>query len=399
MRHEHIAILTFTYPPNKDGVAEASRSMAEGLANRGYQVTVGTTFHPDRAEPCSSNGVTVRQFRVSGSSAAGVGFAGEVDAFLDWLRQSQADVVIFHSWDCWTTDLALQCLPELSAKTILVSHGFSVHIPPWHGRFPWGLGVWLRWLPYVLRLPSMLRRYDHVTVLSDTRDFGRFFDHTIARLTNFRRISVIPNSAELPAARAPGAFRRNHQLGGAFLFLCVANYSERKNQAMALEAFYEARIPNGALVFIGSERNQYWHRLVALNHALSTTADSSRVLFLHGLNREETAKAFRDANAFLLTAKTETQPIVLLEAMACALPFISTDTGCARDLPGGTIVRSKHELVRAMKCFTSSANLQELGNEGRKAFFRTFTPQQVLDAYDELIQSLLPSANGSPVLH
>ena len=43
-----ILIATFTYPPNADGVAEASAVLAQGLARRGHSVTVATEFHPDR---------------------------------------------------------------------------------------------------------------------------------------------------------------------------------------------------------------------------------------------------------------------------------------------------------------------------------------------------------------
>ena len=138
-----VLILTFTYPPNKDGVAEASRGMAEGLASRGFKVTVGTTFHPDRTGEKIA-GVTVRQFKVSGSSQLGVGFSGEVENFQNFVKDFRGDVIISHCWDVWTTDLARECFSTLAAKKILYSHGFSTQIPPWHPKFPWGLGVWLR---------------------------------------------------------------------------------------------------------------------------------------------------------------------------------------------------------------------------------------------------------------
>ena len=64
--------------------------------------------------------------------------------------------------------------------------------------------------------------------------------------------------------------------------------------------------------------------------------------------------AYRAADLFVLSAKAETQPIVLLEAMASRTPWLATDTGCVSELPGGVVVRSEDELVEKMRELASS---------------------------------------------
>lgn len=385
----HILVLTFTYPPNKDGVAEAARSMAEGLAERGFKVTVATGFLPERTV-ADGAGLEVRQFKVTGTSELGRGFSGEVEAYQKWVEGFTGDMVVAHSWDAWTTDLARSCFPKLRARKILISHGFGTHIPPWRPKFPWGLGVWLRWQHYVWRLPWMLRDFDHVIFLSQTRDLGRFFDHLVAHWTGYRRISVIPNTAHVPTTDETLRFRAKHGLGDALIFLCVANYSTRKNQELALRAFRAASLANAVLVFIGSEFNEYSNKLRQIEARCSAGETCGKVILLEKVTRAETAAAFHECDVFVLSAKAETQPFVLIEAMACRKPFISTDTGCCRELPGGTIARSEKEFGWEMaRLAASPEERRALGEKGYAAFLQDYTPQRALDAYERLIRALV----------
>jgi len=92
------------------------------------------------------------------------------------------------------------------------------------------------------------------------------------------------------------------------------------------------------------------------------------------------------ADLFVLPAKAETQPVVLLEAMASHTPWLSTDTDCVSELPGGIVARSEDDLVEKMRELASLPALrQNLAAEGWAAGQKTYDWERVVAAYDRLV--------------
>jgi len=385
-----LLILTFTYPPNKDGVANAAALMAEGLAARGHEVQVGTIWHPERRPPRPGENPSVHQFKVRGSASLRDRVRGETAEMRQFISSFQGDAVFCHTLETAPSVLAMQCFDKLAAAKVLVSHGYSPHLISWHRGFPWGLAQWLGRQPFVWQLPWMLRRFDRLVFLSGQRDFGRFLDHRVARALGHRGIRIIPNAAdlrELPETLPD--FRRIHGLEGRCLFLCVANYSDGKNQLLALTAYRRARIPNSALVFIGSELNDYSNAMQAIDRRPAPSFAEGRVLLLEKLPRAMTEAALRSMDAFVLPTKQETQPIVLLEAMAAGKPFISTPRGCIGELAGSVLARNETEMVRAFQRLAGDADLRaRLGGEAQRDYQAKYRKAAVLEAYENLILGL-----------
>src|SRR5205823_675996 len=99
--------------------------------------------------------------------------------------------------------------------------------------------------------------------------------------------------------------------------------------------------------------------------------------------------AYQAADVFILSAKQETQPLVLLEAMAAGVPFISTNTGCVKEFPGGSVVPTGRETTQAVIRLLDDSNLrQKLGAQGRAACEVKYDWERVLDAYEELFARL-----------
>jgi glycosyltransferase involved in cell wall biosynthesis len=388
---KHVLILTPEYEPAKGGVGAAAKVMACGLVERGYQVTVGTAYHPDRGPEIPGENPSVKQFKVSGSGNLREGFCGEVSVYQEFVATFPGDFIICHAWQTWSTDLAIPVFSRTRAKKVFTSHGFSAHLLQWHDRFPWGLGQWLGWQPYVARLPFFLRRFSRVVFLSKLADWHRFFDNQVARLTGYRGIAVIPNGVDATVFDKPlPDFRREFGIEEGCMFLCVANYCTRKNQELALRAFRKARIAGATLVFIGSEFNEYRTMLCDLDQQLAKSHPGGRVLFLEKINREMTLAAFKACSAFVLTSEDETQPIVLLESMACGKPFISTESsGCISELDGGFVVHTEQETSDKMKYLSEHPEVRAtLGRAGKQDVLAHYTHKRVVDAYDELLCSL-----------
>lgn len=395
-----VLLCTFTYPPNADGVSEASAVLARGLAARGHSVTVATAHHAQREANRPDANPRVEQFKVSGMGNRRVGITGECREYQDFIRNFKCDVIVFELWDYWSTHLALPLLKDIQAKKVLVSHGYTAHIWVLYHKFAWGLGPWLGGLPLVFSMPFVMRKFDHVVFLSHRAAWDRFLDHWVAKKTGFKRYSIIPNGAYLKEfTESSHAFRTAYGIGPGPMLLCVANYVDRKNQMLALRAFRRAELKDATLVFIGSEFNDYSRQMEELDKSLKLKFPNGRVLLLEKVTRAMTCAAYRAADLFVLSAKAETQPIVLLEAMASRTPFISTNTGCVRELPGGVVVTSEQEMVAWMRDLVRSTEKREkLAAEGSDACRKVYDWERVVESYDLLLKRLVGEGRSAPRL-
>ena len=385
-----ILIVSFTFPPQVGGVAEVARTQAVGFTQRGHEVSVVTTFDPLRTAAHAPAGVQVHQFDVQGTFQAGRSYLGAVAAYQDFIAREEFDIILIHCWQNWGSDLAVPMFGRTSAKKILLSHGFDAQIWQPHARFPWGLGVWLRSLPYVVKLPRLMRAFDRIVFLSDRCDAGRFFDGWVARRTCPARVAVIPNGVhQAEFCRDHGDFRKSHGITTRHLVLNVANYCDRKNQSATLEDFMAANRDDATLVFIGGGFNDYQQRLVRTHAELRRQYPGARVLFLEKIPKPTIYAAYQAADVFLLGAKHETQPLAILDAMAAGIPFISTDTGCVSEFPGGLVRRPGRETTAAIQQLLQDDGLrQRLGAAGRAACETKYDWAAVLDAYERLFVQL-----------
>lgn len=385
-----ILICTFTYLPNRDGVAATAAALAGGLVARGHEVAVAAACRINSSrKPEFESGVEVRRFAVEGVSQEARN--KENARLVSWLLEEQFDAIICKCWNMWPTNLVAGLGRQLRGIKILYSHGFTTHLVDWSPHFAWGVGRWVRELPYVFRLPWHLRDFDWVTFNTAMPDFRRFFDVLVAKLTRFRRFSIVANGAYPEKFPLSGiSFRERYGIAEPAIFLCVANYSPRKNQALAVRAFRQARLADTALVFIGSELGEYGREVQVLDEELAAVQPLGRVVFLENVSQELIAAAYVACDAFVLSAKAETQPIVLLEAMAVGKPWISTDTGCVSELPGGIVASGEKAFVAALRRLASNPELRaQIGAEGKEGSRKKYTWDASIAAYDELLHRLV----------
>lgn len=388
-----ILICTFTFPPNKDGVAVASALMAFGLAERGHDVIVATGHLDARTDLNPHPRVQVTPFMMDYQWPPRGECASEARRMHEFILKEAPDVIISHCWDIWPTLIAENTFPLISSKKILISHGFTSHLwsPRW--RPPFGLGAWLRNLLKMTSFYKRIRSYDRVVFLSAKQDWNRFLDHRVAVLSGYNGIRIIPNGTVAVPMRSSITEFRNKHIGNSGLVFCyVANFFRAKNQALAIRAFRKARLEGATLILIGSEFNSYTDELRHLNQDLAEAYPDGTVVFVEKLERPVTMAAYAACDVFLLTSKTEAQPIVLLEAMAAGKPFVSTDVGCVRDLPGGIVARSERGLVSALQRLAKDVALRDkLGEEGKRAVMSIYNQEAVTDAHARLVDEVLAS--------
>lgn len=385
-----VLIVSFTFPPNKDGVSEAAAAMALGFVERGWSTTVLT----EKTQPARAinrwNGVEIVQYLNTDSPHPGIRIDGNVSSYTDYLVSKNWDVVMIHAYTR-PLRLAIPVLERIPAKKILVSHGYAallwVRVPT----FPYGLSFWWRAVRASLKMPLWLRYFDRVVYLSEQADFRGFYDHLIAKVIGYQGRRVIPNGVDLcERGNNPAGFKLNHGIAAdAFAFLCVANYSPRKDQGYAARAFRKAAIPGAVLVFIGSEFNEHSLRFQEEDEPHHSDKSPGRIIWLQQQSREETLNAIAACDAFLLSAYHEAQPIALLEAMREGKPWIARDAGCIARMEGGICVKSENAMAEAMKRIASDPLLQaRLGQEGKQAVITRYNRAAYVESYCKLIEEL-----------
>lgn len=382
----------------RDGVAQACSILAEGLVNKGWQVTVATSQYSDDGLPNLSvtenvNGVTIERFKIKSYHGGKININTEESRYINYIKNGSFSIIISQCWDAWTTTLLHKVINDLNFLKVMVSHGYGKHVYIWSWRTTLGFGTWLRGLKWTFQnLPRMIKSYDKIIFLSDKKGCGRFFDKTMASLIGHSGIEVVPNSIDQSLFDGDDdTFRTIHGIGPGPMVLCVANYSEGKNQKLATQIFLKANVPRSTLVFIGSNLNSYGRE--ALQYSLNSRNKSKecRVIFLEKIARKDIISAYKTTDIVLLTSRAETQPIVLIEAMAAGKPWISTNTGCVDRMEGGIVCLSHNELLVALKnLMNSPASRELLGAEGLFAARNQYASNRCVMKYDSILRALLP---------
>jgi glycosyltransferase involved in cell wall biosynthesis len=385
-----ILISAFTFPPYKDGVSEAAAVMADGFLRRGWELDLATSPPKPSRQSTDWRGASIHEFDIQGSGNANYPFAGDIEKYREFLLKGNWDVIIFHAYG-WPILVPVDILERIKSRKILVSHGYAALQWLRAPKFPWGLAVWVWSVKESLRMTKWIRSIDRAVYLSERADFRGFFDHWLAKATGYEGRTVIANGID-PEEHGtnPEAFRRKHDISSDhFLFLCVANYSRRKDQGFAARAFRKARLPNAVMLFIGSEFNSESDRFIKQDESLAESDKVGTIIWLEGQSREETLNAFAACDAFVLSADHEAQPIVLLEAMRESKPWIARDAGCIADMPGGICVKNESQMAHTMKHLTChSKQARDLGTVGRKAIKNYYNRSAYVERYCSLVNEL-----------
>jgi glycosyltransferase involved in cell wall biosynthesis len=188
----------------------------------------------------------------------------------------------------------------------------------------------------------------------------------------------------------PAGFREEHGISDKqIVFLCVANYSRRKDQGYAARAFRVAAIPNSVMIFIGSEFNNDSFRFKEEDNRLLFREKSGRIIWLEKIDRARTLDAIAACNVFVISSDHEAQPIALLEAMRESKPWIARDSGCISEMPGGVCVCTEAALAQQMVRLAAYPELQtQLGIQGREAVEKIYNRQRYIDSYCELVSEV-----------
>jgi glycosyltransferase involved in cell wall biosynthesis len=211
------------------------------------------------------------------------------------------------------------------------------------------------------------------------------------------RIAIVPTGVPLPtSSAAPRRMSCRQGLGldeGNPLCLAVGRLAKEKNQGFLLSAFAHILpdLPNARLVLVGEGDDR--QRLQRLAHSLGIRG---RVQFAGAVPHEAVGDYYQAADLFLFPSTSETQGIVVLEALAAGLPVVAVTSDAAADLLGdgqGGVLTPEDPVAfadSALALWGQPERRQGMAEAGRRIAAR-YAPDAcaatMLDLYEELVRS------------
>jgi len=346
------------FHPAVGGAQEVVKQVALGLLKRGHDVTVATTAIKNRITDNAIDGVKIAEFMVSGNLVQGI--SGDMDLYRRFVVDSQFDAILIYAAQQWTLDALLDVLICISARKILVPCGFS------------GL--------YQKEYQAYFNRLQHDLKYFDTLVFHslNYRDYEFAKNAGIKNCVFIPNGAsEDEFFNLPESRYLRHQLGideQAFIILTVGSLNGAKGHLEVARSISKLKVDkkvhlllNGNPMPISANAHKSsLHFLKKLNRRLIKTSirlvvreflsrlglfktykqkvhevvaliNSGRYggglkASIVDLGRPELIKCFFEADLFVFASKIEYSPLVLFEAAAAGLPFLTTPVGNAREI-------------------------------------------------------------------
>ena len=230
-----------------------------------------------------------------------------------------------------------------------------------------------------------IERSDAVTAVSESLK-----QDTYAHFPVKRDIRVIPNfvcTSQYPERDA--AIRKRYAPNGERLLVHISNFRKVKRVGDVVEVFKRVRqqVP-ARLLLIGDGPER--QRIEGMCRGLGVCGD---ILFLGKMTDPEDVLASCDL--FVLTSESESFGLAALEAMACRVPVVSTDTGGTPEVnihgvtgflgPVGDVDAMAAIAVAILKDDTTLERFRE----GAYEQARRFDVDIVLPRYEELYEGVL----------
>lgn len=333
-----ILFLPENYFPNVSGVPVVVKYLAEGLHAKGHEVTIATKTFNDEPLVDNINGVRVHRFDMHVDWKKS--YVGNIDQYIDFVLSFNADVNILECSQCITTDVLLRHLGKLQGKTIFHSHGFSgldLEMFAFKGDLKHTIGNTYNWLLskvyFGYTLPKAMPNIDATLCLSEVDNSREFLEK------HCRNHYILDNAADdmfFDGHVSANLLSKYTTLENNCYVMSCANYQYIKDQVSIINEYYASESSkNMSLVCIGSQKNSYYEECVRTVETNERKYGHRDVHLLVGVDRSDIPAIEKNASLYLVASRCERYSISIIEAMSQGVPFISTNVGNARVLPGG----------------------------------------------------------------
>ncbi|HTW83054.1 MAG TPA: glycosyltransferase [Candidatus Sulfotelmatobacter sp.] len=366
----HVALFTECYHPIRNGVVASVDSLRDGLREHGVDVTTIAPNFPRR-------------------------------------HDDPDDVVRIPSLPLPTPTAYRLCVPYLNAadrerlRGVELVHAHSAFVTGWMAN----VFARRRGLPLVFTYHTRLDAYAHYApfephatqraLVELTRRYANAADAVVVPTRAIERVlrasgvrapvHVVPSGidvARFAAGRRSGEARA--VLGARAdepVVLSVGRLGAEKNLELALDALAAAPDLRLALVGEGPQRGALAERAARLGIA-------ERVRFLGALPPAALPDLYAAADAFVFPSTTDTQGLVLAEALAAGLPIVAVDGEVAREVlaeHGRLAPADPAALARALEAAIGAGRDQSAVHLAFSRFTVEMQTRRVLEIYREVL--------------
>lgn len=386
-----ILVTSFTYYPQTNGVAIATQTLAESLVANGHDVAVATCYQKGLKKVDNFHGVKLYRFNFNTDILKRP--IGEYRKYIEFVSSYQKDCLILECIQCFSTDILLPYISSMNCKIILHSHGGpGIDFPffRWEGNLFHSLGHIYNWFYYKYYYGYFFKKY------------AKFIDKVLCLslcASDLKYMNEVCKSVGLLENPANDIFfnEENYDTDTTSILsitkskyiLCISNFTPNKRQSDIVSAFSQLKDEDCSLVLVGSTPNSSFNKVSKLAKRVMKKT-GKEILILTGVNRFFFPSLIYNATLFVMASEHEEYPISLVESMACGTPFVSTNAGCSRLLPGGVTVVSRDDLATFINMVESNLDIRKkLSRQGKEYALNCNTTRQYSKLLEEHIKSIL----------
>lgn len=387
-----ILIVAYTFPPGEGGVGMAAFEMAKGLGTLDWDIHVLTREQNPLADPSRPVCCSVASIPDSLTEDR-----PRLKEYLNThLGDIQPDFIIYHSWSNWCRKELMEYAKSHHIPFILRSHGtgtnfsafFRLRYPPFFGMKKW-IGSFLNTRKSVL-LTGKEAPLNRLVFLEPYGSLFKGFDYYYASKLKLPNACCIPNTFPALKRGAP-FFREKYGLTGVSVFTCAASACTTKQQLLFIRQARRMDLQNIVFLFLVPQRNSYAEQME------KAIGNHPGFRILYNLPRHEVEAAISESDAMFLYSYQEQQPLCILEAMSCGIPWIAPDIGCISVLKGGIMLKRRTPgcLKKALTSMLAPDTRKSLGAAGFQQWQQRYAPHAVYTQWEALFRSAKKSENYS----
>lgn len=381
----HILMISDVYFPRVNGVSTSIQTFAAEFIKEGHRVTLIAPQYPTE-HAADFEVMRIGSKRLPLDPEDRIMRRKEIRALLPELQQRCFDIVHIHT--PFQAHYAGVEIAQLLALPVVTSYHtfFEAYFEKY---LPWLPSAWLR---------GVARKYSRTQC--DAVDGVISPSHQmLERLREYgtgTHAAVIPTGLDLPQyqRRETNDFREKYGIADSTsLLLYVGRVAFEKNIEFLMDVFLAVHKRKDDVKLVIAGEGPALARLQARAQRMQL---QDHILFIGYLQRDtELLDCYRSCDLFVFASETETQGLVLLEAMASGIPVVATASMGSKDvlLDGvGCLVAKadiQHFTDKVMHMLTDTEFAAEIARRG-EAYVNTWTSaekaKQMLEFYQAVQQ-------------